>query len=190
MQCPVCHNEVGAQNTFCTHCGAALTGAPAAGASTPPPTYEPVQPPVYSAPPSGGYTPPPSGGYPPPPPGSAPASSSGLSDNSAAAIAYLTIIPAILFLILEPYNKIPLVRFHSFQCIALCVVAFVLHIGIMLCSIFLHFIPLSWIIFSMLHLAVTLLLFLAWLMAIIKASKGEWYKLPVIGDFAEKQARG
>jgi uncharacterized membrane protein len=24
---------------------------------------------------------------------------------------------------------------------------------------------------------------------LIKASQGEWYKLPVIGDFAEKQAR-
>ena len=112
-----------------------------------------------------------------------------MSDNTAAAVAYLTFIPAILFLILEPYNKIPLVRFHSFQCIALSVVSFVLHVGIMMLSIFLHFIPLSWMMFSLLHLGVTLVLFLAWLMAIIKASKGEWYKLPIIGDFAEKQAR-
>jgi uncharacterized membrane protein len=32
--------------------------------------------------------------------------------------------------------------------------------------------------------------FAAWLIAIIWASKGEWYKLPLIGDFAEKTARG
>jgi uncharacterized membrane protein len=188
MQCPVCHNEVAAQNAFCNHCGAAMSGASGAGASAAPPqpAYEPVQTPAYTqVPPSAGYAPP-SAGY--PPPGAAPATA-GMSDNTAAAVAYLTFIPAILFLILEPYNKIPLVRFHSFQCIALSVVSFVLHIGIMMMSIFLHFIPLSWILFSLLHLGVTLVLFLAWLMAIIKASKGEWYKLPIIGDFAEKQAR-
>lgn len=175
MQCPVCHNEVPPQNSFCNHCGAALPGA---SATPPPPAYEPV-PPTSS-------TPVPPSGYAPPPPAAA---SSGLSDSAAAAIAYLTIIPAILFLILEPYNKIALVRFHSFQCIALCVVAFVLHIAVMMASIFLRFLPLSWMFFSMLHLAVSLVLFIAWLMAIIKASQGEWYKLPIIGDFAEKQAR-
>ncbi len=29
------------------------------------------------------------------------------------SLAYITVIPAIIFLILEPYNRIPLVRFHS-----------------------------------------------------------------------------
>jgi hypothetical protein len=43
--------------------------------------------------------------------------------------------------------------------------------------------------FSLLHLAVGLGLFLVWLFVIMKASKGEWYKLPLIGDFADKQAR-
>jgi uncharacterized membrane protein len=37
---------------------------------------------------------------------------------------------------------------------------------------------------------VAVVLFIAWLVAILKASKGEYYKLPVIGDFAERQARG
>jgi uncharacterized membrane protein len=44
-------------------------------------------------------------------------------------------------------------------------------------------------LFSILHLLLVLVLFIAWLVAILKAGKGEWYKLPVIGDFAEKQAR-
>ena len=34
---------------------------------------------------------------------------SGLTDNAAGAIAYLTIVPAIIFLLIEPYNKT-----HSF----------------------------------------------------------------------------
>jgi uncharacterized membrane protein len=180
MQCPACHNEVGPQNAFCNHCGAPMTGA---SATPPPPAYEQVPTPAA-------YTPVQQPGYVPPPPGSIPGpASTGLSDNAAAAIAYLTFIPAVIFLVIEPYNKIPLVRFHSFQCIALTVVAFVLHVAVMIVAIALHFIPLMWILTTLLHLAVSLAIFLAWLMAIIKASKGEWYKLPIIGDFAEKQAR-
>ncbi|NYF81378.1 DUF4870 domain-containing protein [Granulicella arctica] len=139
--------------------------------------------PYSDAPPPAGPAFYPQAGYPPAAP------SSGLSDNSAAALAYLTIIPAIIFLIIEPYNKIPLVRFHSIQCLALGVVSFALQVGLTILSIFLHFIPLVGILFSLIHLAVFLVIFVAWLMAIIKASKGEWFKLPIIGDFAEKQAR-
>ena len=131
-------------------------------------------------------TPPPQ----PPPAYIAPApAASGLSDNIAAALAYLTIIPAIIFLILEPYNKIPLVRFHSFQSIGLCIVGVLVQIIVTFGETFMHFIPLSFMLFSLIHLAVGLILFIAWLVAILKASKGEWYKLPIIGDFAEKQAR-
>lgn len=35
-----------------------------------------------------------------------PPAQSGLSDNAAGALAYVTIIPAIIFLIVEPYNKV------------------------------------------------------------------------------------
>ena len=131
------------------------------------PAYTDVQPPTPPYPPPG--TPP----YPPP------VASSGLSDNSAAALSYLTIIPAIIFLVLEPYNKSKFVRFHAFQSIAFCVVAFALHF-------ILIFIPfLGWV----LSLLLSLVLFVLWIMTILKASKGEWYKLPLIGDFALKQSQ-
>ena len=114
-----------------------------------------------------------------------------MSDNAAGAIAYLTIIPAIIFLILEPYNKRPFVRFHSIQCLGLAVVSFVLQIGVTILGLILHVVPvLGAIVGSILHLLVFICVFIAWLMCIIKASQGQWFKLPVIGDFAEKQARG
>jgi uncharacterized membrane protein len=130
-------------------------------------------------------------GAPPPPVYAVPpvAASSGLSENAAGAIAYLTIIPAIIFLIIEPYNRIPFVRFHSWQSIGLCVAAFVLQVVVSILEVMAHFIPGTLLLFSLLHLAVGLGLFLVWLFVIMKASKGEWYKLPLIGDFAEKQAR-
>ena len=53
-----------------------------------------------------------------------------------------------------------------------------------------HFIPGIVFLFWLVHLSVGAGLFLVWLFIVLKAAKGEWYKLPVIGDFAEKQARG
>ena len=39
-----------------------------------------------------------------------------LAENIAGALAYLTFIPAIAFLVLDPYNKNRFARFHSVQC--------------------------------------------------------------------------
>ena len=103
--------------------------------------------------------------------------SSGLSDNSAGALAYVTIIPAIIFLVMEPYNRNPFIKFHAWQNIFLCLVMFVLAvIGV---------VPIiGWILFPLGFLV----LFVFWLIAIINAYKGVMYKIPVIGNFAEKQA--
>jgi uncharacterized membrane protein len=51
------------------------------------------------------------------------------------------------------------------------------------------FIPIIHLILFPIHLLIWLGFFIAWLMAIMKASKGEFYKLPIIGDFAMKQAQ-
>ncbi|WP_433968930.1 DUF4870 domain-containing protein [Tunturiibacter gelidiferens] len=180
MLCPACHKEVSAQSAFCNSCGAPLAaaGGASASASVPPPTNYTDVPPAYSTVPPAYVAAPPA------------ATNSGLSENAAAAIAYLTIIPAIIFLVLEPYNKMPLVRFHSWQSIGLCVAAFVLHWIITFAEIAMHFVPGIVLLFSLMRLVIGMGLFLIWLFIILKASKGEWYKLPVIGDFAEKQARG
>ena len=136
---------------------------------TPETGYSPVE--GYTRP--NGYTADP--GVPPPPPMQAAA---GLSDTAAGTIAYITIIPAIIFLVLEPYNRRPFVRFHAFQSIALGVVWFATSL--------LTVIPvLGWI----LEVVIFLVLFVAWIMCIVKASQGIRYKLPVLGDMAENMAR-
>jgi len=43
----------------------------------------------------------------------------GLSDNAASGLAYLTFIPAIIFLVVAPYNTNPKIKFHSWQSIFL-----------------------------------------------------------------------
>ena len=116
------------------------------------------------------------------------AASSGLSDNAAGAIAYLTVIPAIVFLVVEPFNKKSFVRFHSFQCIFLCVAAVVLDIafGILL-TIVTMMMPLAffgvflWPLVNLFWLAVVVI-------CIVNAYQGKRFKLPIIGNLAEKQA--
>ncbi len=101
----------------------------------------------------------------------------GMDENVAGALAYLVII-AIVWLVLEPYNKNKFVRFHSIQAIALSVVSMGL-------SIVLGFIPiLGWIVL----LFLPLVMFVVWIICFVKAFQGQMFKLPIIGDFAEQQA--
>jgi uncharacterized membrane protein len=103
---------------------------------------------------------------------------SGLSDNAAGALAYVTIIPAIIFLIVEPYNKNSYVRFHSWQSIFLGIAAFAIQIVLSVIPV------IGWIIIPFVLVA----FLVVWILALLKALKGERYKLPVIGALAEKQA--
>ena len=102
---------------------------------------------------------------------------SGLSDNAAGALAYITIIPSIIFLLVEPYNKNSFVRFHAWQNICLMIAWFA-------CSIIMIIPILGWII----GVLGFLVLFVCWIMCIIKAAGGQKFMLPWIGPFAAKQA--
>lgn len=117
-------------------------------------------------------------------PAAAAAPAQGMADNVAGMLAYITIIPAIVFLVMEPYNRNRFIRFHSFQCLFFAAALFVIHIGL---SIF-GFVPFLALITLPLHLLVSLGGFILWIVLLLKANQGQMYKLPVIGDLAEKQA--
>ena len=114
---------------------------------------------------------------------------SGLSDNSIGALAYFSPIPAIFFLAIRRYNKRPYVRFHSWQSLVFSAFVFIF-------SYVLKFIaPLTpflgprgflgiWWVVALFWVAI----FLAWLWCVIGALNGKRCKLPVIGDWADKQA--
>ncbi len=56
------------------------------------------------------------------------AASTGMTSNVAGALAYFAFIPAIVFLVVDPYKNDKFVRFHSFQSIFYCVVVIAFHI--------------------------------------------------------------
>ena len=116
--------------------------------------------------------------------GSVAATGAGLTDNVAGMLAYITIIPAIIFLVTAPYNRSRFVRFHSFQSVFLFVAIVVLQIGF----IMLNVIPGLIFVTIPLHLLFGLGLLILWIILLIKANQGLMWKLPVIGDLAEKQA--
>ncbi len=108
----------------------------------------------------------------------------GLADNVAGALAYVTIIPAIVFLVVEPFNKKRFIRFHAFQCLFFAVAWTVLWIGL---SLIAHIPFLGWATVLIWPL-VSLVGFVIWLILVLKAYQGQMFKLPVIGDMAEQQA--
>lgn len=116
------------------------------------------------------------------------AGSSAMAENLASALCYL-FIPAIIFLLIEPYNRNKTIRFHAWQAIGLAVGLWV--INILLSFIFGIFIAatsgigiVTAPLFLLFHLAeVLLFIFVAF-----KAYQNQRIVLPVIGQFAEKQA--
>jgi len=119
-----------------------------------------------------------------PAPSAAAPAAGGLADNVAGLLAYVTIIPAIIFLVMEPYNRNRFVRFHSFQSIFFGVAWMVLWIVL---SIIGSIPVLGWATLVLWPI-VALAGLVVWVLLIVKAYGGQLFKLPMIGDMAEKQA--
>jgi uncharacterized membrane protein len=153
---------------FCSNCGAQVEGrfCPTCGA------------------PIGGVAgaPPPQPGAPPPP---GAASGAGLDDNAASALCYLAgFITGIIFLVMDPYKNNPRIRFNAWQSIILNVSMIVLFV---LLSI-LGLIPFVGFLTIFLVPLCGLAFFVLWIFLLIKSWQGSDLKLPVIADFARKQA--
>jgi len=101
--------------------------------------------------------------------------STGLSPNTAALLCYVGIwISGIIFFVLEQKNRF--VRFHAAQSI-------VVFGTITVAGVILGLIPVVGDAFSTI---IGIIGFIIWIIMIVKASSGEWYKLPWAGDVAEK----
>ena len=156
--CSACGTQMADNAAFCPKCGkaagqAAAPETPSAASPGPPATY-----------------------------GTTAAPAAPMAENVAGMLAYFTIIPAIIFLLIEPYNRNRFVRFHSFQCLFTAAALIVLHIVL---SIFGYIVPVLmfglWGLVGLAELAL-------WILLIVKAYQHEMFKLPIVGDLAEKQA--
>lgn len=166
--CPNCGSQVADNVAFCPTCGKAVGQASAGGAVAAQPTPPPPPPPVYTAP---------------------AVSAAPMEENVAGMLAYITIIPAIIFLLVEPYNKNSFIRFHSFQCLFFHLAVFVIDIALLIVASILHLIPfIGWFVAALMWPLIGLAFFGIWILLMIKAYQHQIYKLPIIGDVAAKQA--
>ena len=112
------------------------------------------------------------------------APTSGMADNVAGMLAYVTFIPAIVFLVTPPYNQSRFVRFHSYQSIFFCVAVTAIQIALSILTV----VPFLIFVTAPLHALVALGALIVWIILLLKANQGQMFKLPVIGEMAEKQA--
>ena len=129
-----------------------------------------------------------------PPPVQTAKSSTGLDENIAALLSYIVgWVSGLVFFLIEKDSR--LVRFHAMQSILLNAVAIIIFIVLWVVSL------VVWVITTqlpgILGGLINIVVFLFWLviglgiliaviMCLIKAFQGAYFKLPVIGNFAEK----
>ena len=147
---------------------------------TPPPSQQSYETPIGNSPP-------------------APKSGSGLEPNIAAALSYIWIVGVIFYLI-EKENRF--IRFHAMQSILFGIANSILMIVLVIVGFVLTFafgiggamvgggigtlvsmlIWLIWLLFWLIGIA----LFATLIFAAVKAYQGQMFKLPIIGNMAEK----
>jgi uncharacterized membrane protein len=100
----------------------------------------------------------------------------GVTENLEALLCYvLGWVSGLVFLLLEQKNEF--VRFHAMQSLAT-------FLGLFIVSLVLGFIPILGTLVSVLIWPLSVVL---WIVLMVKAYKGERFKLPVVGDFVEQQ---
>jgi uncharacterized membrane protein len=162
LVCPGCGEQIPDWARFCPTCGAVISRPqPPAPAATP--SAAPVPAPALDL----NQT--------------ATDIASALPDNIAGMLAYF-IVPAIVFLLMRPFNRNRFVRFHSIQCLLTVAVLMVLQVALALLGKLVPLLVLS--LYGLLFLAELTL----WLLLLYKAYRHEMFKLPVVGDVAESWA--
>ena len=130
----------------------------------------------------------------PAPPVAATKSSTGLDDNVASLLAYLfQFLGGLIFFLIEKDSR--LVRFHGMQSTLLAGVFWIGEVALWILSTIIVLVisqvsgllgTLVWAVLMLLSFVLGIAALIGWVMCMIKAYQGQYFKLPVIGNFAEK----
>jgi uncharacterized membrane protein len=121
-------------------------------------------------------------------------SSTGLDENLAALLSYLfTWVSGLIFFLIEKDSR--LVRFHAMQSILLSAAAIVVGIVLWIAWIVVAIVlaMMSEVLASLVSIVMGLVIFvfyiailIGFILCMVKAYQKQYFKLPVIGNFAEK----
>jgi uncharacterized membrane protein len=114
-------------------------------------------------------------------------SASDTHEALLGALAYLTFVPAVLFLAIPAFKNKPFVRFHAWQSVFFAGVTLVLGLAMRLIFAILSVVPFvgflfAWLSVGLVFLAVVVL----WAVLVVKAGQGQAYELPWLGQFAAR----
>ena len=128
------------------------------------------------------------------PPATVGKSSTGLDENLAALLSYVFgWISGLIFFLMEKDSR--LVRFHAMQSILLGAAALVIFVVFWIVAVVSSLVVgyisgilggIVWLIMVLVGAALGLAIFVAAIISLIKAYQGQFFKLPVIGNYAEK----
>jgi uncharacterized membrane protein len=107
-------------------------------------------------------------------------STMGMDQNVAAGLSYIAgWVTGLIFFLMEKRNRF--VRFNAMQSIILSATYIVLLIFV---SVVTAVLPVLWFLSGLINLA----MFVTWIILLVNAFQGKYFKLPVIGDYAERYA--
>jgi uncharacterized membrane protein len=121
-------------------------------------------------------------------------SSTGLDENIASLLAYLfQFLGGLIFFLIEKDSRF--VRFHAMQSMLLSGVFWVAIIGLNILSLVLALIvgqvsgllgSLVWVFTTLLEVVIAIACLIGLVLCMIKAYQNQYFKLPFLGNFAEK----
>ena len=110
-------------------------------------------------------------------------------DRALSALAYVGLIPAIVFLLIPALRGNRFVRFHSWQSVLFTIASALLGLVLKLLFVILAILPVVGFLLAWLSLGIgSLGIFVLWIVLLVKAALGNYYQLPLIGPLAEQLA--
>ncbi len=110
-------------------------------------------------------------------------------DRALGAVAYVGLIPAIVFLLIPALRGNRFVRFHSWQAVLFTIASALLGLALKLLFVILAILPVVGFLLAWLSLGIGSMGSCSlWIVLLVKAALGNYYQLPLIGPLAEQLA--
>ncbi|HZD59162.1 MAG TPA: DUF4870 domain-containing protein [Anaerolineae bacterium] len=118
--------------------------------------------------------------------------STGIDPRLAAFLSYflsifVSFLAGLIFFLIESENRF--VRFHALQAMFFNAALIVISTALTILAVISIFIPvLGLLLVAFLGLVFVIAAFILWIVLMVKSYQGEYYKVPLIGDWADRLA--